>query len=102
MMITFTVTIQHQYNISIDDVIAKQANKSGSPLFLVHSGLVVCSNPDCDYNVRFNNKTTVFNNTKKSDDKRSLQLIIGPIAGVLCGITILLMILICVMYRRYT
>ena len=82
-------------------MIVKQANKSGSNIFLVHSGLVVCRNPDCHYNLKFNNKTTVINDTKKSDDRKSLQLIIGPIIGALCGITILLMIFIFVMYKRY-
>ena len=90
----------------MDDVVAKQVNNSDSAVFLMQSGLVICLNPDCK--IQFNNETTLFNNTntttENSDDKNSLPQIVGPTVGVLCGITVLLImvILICswVLYRR--
>ena len=92
----------------MDDMIAKQVNNSGSAVFLLQSGLEICLNPDCK--VQFNNITTVSNNTNTTtenyDDKNSLPLIVGSTAGVLCGISVLLLIivtLICswTIYRRY-
>ena len=96
-MIVLTVTIEHDYNISMDDVIAKQVNKSGSSAILVQSGLVICLDPECKIYKTNNTSTT------HTDDKNSLPLIVGPV-GALCGIIILLLIMVTVVgviYRRY-
>ena len=82
----------------------KQVNKSGSTAFLMQSGLVICLNPDCKIH---GTTLSVFNNTNTTTenyaDKSSLPLIVGPTVGILCSITILLLIIVCkwVIYRRY-
>ena len=101
VMIMMTMTIEHHSNGSIEGVIERKINESGSSIFYMHSGLAICVNPDCQLKDGVNNTSTT---TEKSFDENSVSQIVGPVVGVLCGITVLLLIIITltwVINKRY-
>ena len=107
-VIMMTVIINHKSDISMNNMIVKHMNKSGSSVIYVQSaGLTICINPDCKL-VFDNTSTRVIDNAStnvdETNDENSIPLIIGLVVGVLCGITILLLIIIIltwVIYKRY-
>ena len=99
VMIMMTMTIEHHNNVSMEGVIEREMNKSGSSIFHMHSGLAICINPDCQLKDKLNNS---INTAEKSDDKNSTPMIAGLVAGALCAIIILsLIVLVLVMIKRY-
>jgi len=103
-----TVIINYKSDISMNNMIVKHMNKSGSSVIYVQSaGLTICINPDCK--LVFDNTSTritdnASTNVDETNGENSVSLIIGLVVGVLCGITILLLIIIIltwVIYKRY-
>ena len=87
---------------SMVDMIAQHISQSGSSIFQIQPGLVICLDLDCRLEIE-NTTNNPSITVDEPNDKNTVTVFVGSIGGVLCSITILLLTTVTltwVLYKR--